>query len=246
MKLMISKEENNNFNMNEYLATDLDDMDYDDAIKKDKRKFCGYFYEKLKINQIILNTFSAIDPLRPRVIKIMLFVLEIDLYLFINGLFFNEDYVSEVFHSKKPENFFTFIPRSIDRFFYTTLVGVIISYIIDLFFYDEKKIKRIFKREKDSPIILRYEITQVIRGIQKRNKWFIILSSFIIIITLYYIFCFNNIYPHMREELIKSSIIIIIVMQILSLLSCLLEAILRFIGFRCKSEKMYKISLLLS
>ena len=148
MKLMISKEENNNFNMNEYLATDLDDMDYDDAIKKDKRKFCSYFYEKLKINQIILNTFSAIDPLRPRVIKIMLFVLEIDLYLFINGLFFNEDYVSEVFHSKKPENFFTFIPRSIDRFFYTTLVGVIISYIIDLFFMMKKKLKEYLKEKK--------------------------------------------------------------------------------------------------
>ena len=86
--LMTSKD-NNNFNMNEYLATELNDMDYDDAIKKDKRKFCNYFYEKLKINQIILNTFCAVDPLRPRVIKIMLFVFEIDLYLFVNGLFFN-------------------------------------------------------------------------------------------------------------------------------------------------------------
>ena len=176
----------------------------------------------------------------------MLFVLEIDLYLFVNGLFFNEDYVSEVFHSTKPENFFTFIPRSIDRFFYTTLVGVIIGYVIDCFFYEEKKIKGIFKREKDSIIILKYEITQIIRGIQKRNAWFIILSFFIIIVTLYYIFCFNNIYPHMRNEWIKSSIIIIIVMQLLSLLACLLEAILRFISFRCKSEKIYKISLLLS
>ena len=138
------------------------------------------------------------------------------------------------------------IPRSIDRFFYTTLVGVIIGYVIDCFFYEEKKIKGIFKREKNIILILKYEISQIIRGIQRRNKLFIILSFFIIIITFYYIFCFNNIYVHMRNEWIKSSIIIIIVMQILSILACLLEAILRFISFRCKSEKIYKISLLLS
>ena len=50
----------------------------------------------------------------------------------------------------------------------------------------------------------------------------------------------------MRDEWIKSSIIIIIIMQILSLLECLLETIIRFISFKCKSEKIYKLSLLLS
>ena len=145
-----------------------------------------------------------------------------------------------------PEKFFAFIPRSLNRFFYTTLVGVIIGYVIDFFFIEEKKIKGIFKREKDSKIILRYEISQVIKDVQKRNKWFIILSFFIIFLTLYYIFCFNNIYPHMRNEWIKSSIIIIFFRQLLSIFVCLLESIIRYISFKCKSEKIFKISLLLS
>ena len=233
-------------NMQQYLCTDIDDLDYDDAIKKDKRKFCVYLCGKLKANQIILNTFCVLDHLRPRTIKIMLFILEIDLYLFVNGLFFNEEYISEIFHSASPENFFAFIPRSLNRFFYTTLVGVIIGYVIDFFFIEEKKIKGIFKREKDSKIILRYEISQVIKDVQKRNKWFIILSFFIIFLTLYYIFCFNNIYPHMRNEWIKSSIIIIFVRQLLSIFVCLLESIIRYISFKCKSEKIFKMSLLLS
>ena len=241
-----NKKQENDINLEEYLKTDLDDLDYEDLIKKDKRKFCEYFYEKVKSNQIVLNTFCAIDHLRPRTIKIMLFILDIDLYFLVNGLFFNEEYVSEIFNSAKNENFFTFIPRSIDRFFYTTLVGVIVGYIIDFFFIEEKKIKRLFLREKDNIVILKYEISLIIKDIQKRNKWFIILSFFIIILTIYYVFCFNNIYPHMKNEWIKSSIIIIFVMQILSFLTCLLEAIIRFISFFCKSEKLYKISLLLS
>ena len=40
---MRTKDENN-FNMNDYLAIGLDEMDYDDVIKKNKRKFCSYFY----------------------------------------------------------------------------------------------------------------------------------------------------------------------------------------------------------
>ena len=236
----------NNINLDEYLKTDLDDLDYDDAIKRDNRKFCEFFYEKVKTEQMVLNTFCAVDPLRPRAIKIILFILDIDLYFFVNGLFFNEDYVSEIFNSKESENFFTFVPRSIDRFFYTTLVGVIVGYVIDCFFIEEKKIKKLFIREKENIIILKYEISQIIKDIQKRNTWFIILSFFIISFTFYYVFCFNNIYPHMRSEWIKSSIMIIIVMQILSLLACLLEAIIRFISFKCKSEKIYKISLLFS
>ena len=57
-------------NIQEYLSTDPDDMDYDDALKLDKRKFCQFFFDKLKVNQMILNTFYTKDPLKPRPLKI--------------------------------------------------------------------------------------------------------------------------------------------------------------------------------
>lgn len=34
-------------------------------------------------------------------IKIILFVLQIELYFFVNGLFYNEDYITEIFELKK-------------------------------------------------------------------------------------------------------------------------------------------------
>ena len=182
----------------------------------------------------------------PKTIKILLFILNIDLYLFVNALFFNEDYISEVFNSTKEEKFFTFVPRSYSRFFYTTLVGVIVNYIIDFFFIEEKKIKGIFKREKENIFSLNFEISKICKMIKKRYILFIILSFIITSFTLLYISCFNSVYPHMRNEWIKSSIIIIIIMEILSILKCLLETILRFISFKCKSEKIYKLSLILS
>ena len=144
------------------------------------------------------------------------------------------------------EGILPFVERFLDRFFYITLVGVIISYIIECFFIDEKKIKGIFRREKENILFLKYEISRIIKSISKRYNSFILLSFVITILTLYYVFCFNNIYPSMKGEWIKTSIIIIFSMQVLSVLQCFLEACFRFIGFKCKSEKIYKISLLLS
>ena len=221
-------------------------MDFDDAIKKDKRKFFEFLLENLKINQISLNTFNSKEPLKPRSIKIMLYILDLDLYLFINGLFFDEEYISEIFKIEEEDNFFTFIPRSIDRLFYSTFVGVIVGFFIDFFFIDEKKIKGIFKRERNNLMILKFEISKVIKNIKIRFTLFISLSFFILLFTLYYTICFINVYPHLMNEWIKSSIILFIIMQILSILICLFVSIIRFISFRCKSEKLYKISLYLS
>ena len=244
--IMINLNDRNDINIEEYLSTEPDDMDYYDVIKKDNRKFCQYFLDKLKVNHMIINTFFIKEPLRPRALKILLFIINIDLYLFINGLFLNEDYISQMFKVSDDEGIIPFIERFLDRFFYITLAGVIISYIIECFFVDEKKIKGILKREKDNTIILKYEITKAIKNIISRYNSFVILSFLISIFILYYVLCFNNIYPSMKGEWIKSTAIIIIAMQVLYVLQCLLETCIRFISFKCKSEKIYKISLLLS
>ena len=231
---------------NEYLATALDDMDYDDALIKDDRKFCEYFYETLKEKQIIANTFFASDMLKTRTLKIIIFILNIILYLVVNGLFFSENYVSEVYNLEGEEGFFDFFPRSIDRFFYTTVVSIIVGFIVDFFFVEEKKIKGIFIREKESTINIKIEIINFLKQMKKRYILFIIIVLIILLISLYYILCFNYVYPHMQIEWIKSSIVIMLILQILSILTCLLETILRFISFHFKSERIYKISKLIS
>ena len=221
-------------------------MEFDDALVKDKRTFCELFIENLKEDQIIANTFIAEDPLKPRTIKIILFILNIILYFVINGLFFSEEYIIELYHLETEDKFFSFLPRSISRFFYTTMVSVIVHIIIDCIFIEENKIKRILLREKEDILQLRYEIAVTSNSIKKRYNIFIIICFFICIISWYYVCCFNNVYKGVKEEWIKSSITIIIIMQILSILVSLLEAILRQVSFECKSEKIYKFRQILS
>ena len=178
-------------------------------------------------------------------IKIMLLVLQIELYFFINGLFYNEEYITNIFEQEK-DSFAKKAWRFFDNLFYAFLVGVIINYIIEFFFIQEKKIRTTFKREKDNLLILKYEMIQILKDIQKRYLSFIVISLIISVFIWYHISCFNNVYQHMKEEWLIFSVLIIVCIQIISLIKSLIETILRFLSFRFKSEKLYKLSLIFS
>ena len=221
-------------------------MDFDDSIRLDKRKFCEFLCDNLKDKQIILNTFCSYDPFKPRTIKIIIFLLNFFLYFVINALFINDEYISEIYYLENKENFFSFIPRSINRFVYTTIVSILIEFLVGFFFVEEKKLKKLFLREKEDRIIIKKEIISLIIFIRNRIVAFIACVFIIYFICLYYLICFNSIYPKIQIEWIKSSIFIFIIRQILSILQSVLETTLRFISFKCESEKMYKISKLIN
>ena len=236
----LNTEKKNEKFFEEYFETSLDDLEYDDAIVKDNRAFCEYFCDSFKEKQTIANTFFASDSLKTRSIKIILFIFDIILIFVINALFISEDYISMLYHLEKEDSFFTFIPRSISRFIKTTLVGELIGYVASFFFIEETKLKNIFKREKDDKIGLKSSVISLINEIKKRYISFIVLVFVIILISFYYLLCFNYVYPYTQMEWIKTSVMIIIIMQILSIFVILLDAICRFLSFKMQSEKMYK------
>ena len=136
-----------------YLSTSPDDMEFDDAIKKDKRSFCEFFCDCLKENQNITYTFIASDPINTRMIKFILFCLNLDLYFVVTALFYSESYISELYNlDEEDESFFSFIPRVFDKIIYTTLVSVVIGYMTNFFFFNKNKVRGIFKREKNNKI----------------------------------------------------------------------------------------------
>ena len=231
--------------MDEYLKTDIDDMEFEDALKYDERGFCEYFYDRFKEKQIIMDTFFNPESLKPMTIKIIILFLNIILYFVINGLFYSEEYVSDLFNSDEEEKFFSFFPRSISRFLYTTLVGAVVGIVVDFVTFDEKKVKRLFLREKKNTLQIKYEVGLMTTDI-KRNYLILIIICFVIdLVSLYYVNCFNNVYPNLTGEWIKSSICIIIIFQILYILIALLDALIRLLAFKLKSERVYKIKDLL-
>ena len=217
-------------------------MDFDEAIRKDHRKFCACYVDKLKDNQIIINTFCSDEPIKPKSIKVLFLIFQLDLYFFINGLFYDEEYISKIYHLEK-DTFFTMAERFFDNLIYAALAGIIINYIIEFFFIEEKKIKKILKIEKDNILILKYEMVKILKSIKTRYLLFIIISLIVSLIALVHTLCFNIVYFHTMPEWIVFSLIIILSMQMLSFVICFLQTALRFISFKFKSEKLFNLSL---
>ena len=235
----------NNY-MVHYLSRDADEMDFDDAFKLDKRKYCQFFWERIKHSILLINIFLVKEPLKPITIKILLFLMNVNLYFFINGLFINENYISEVYHEEN-SSLFSFTKRANYNFFYTTMTGFIIGVIINCIFVEEKKLKALFKREKGNKIIIKNESIVIIQKIKSRYSLFFIIAYIISLFSWYYINCFNNVYPHIKGEWIVSSITFIFTMQILfPLVLSIIETNLRYLSYKCKSEKLFKISQIFS
>ena len=230
----------------EYLSKSTDEMDFNDALKYDKRSFKEAFIELISEKIMTVNTFFMSEPLKPFLVKLVIYLLYINLFLIINGLFFSEDYISTVYYLEKKDKFFSFVPRSITRFLYTMAVSVIINFMINCFFIEEKRIKRIFIREKDNQKILKKEVASLSNLLKKRLIIFFIITFIIFIFSFIYIICFNYVYHFTQKEWIISSIFIIMVIELLVLLLSLLEICLRFISFKFKSERLYKLSNLLN
>ena len=92
---------------------------------------------------------------------------------------------------------------------------------------------------------MKEKIKDIMNELKRRYIAFIIVVSMILILSFFYLLCFNYVYPYTQIEWIKSSITIMIIMQILSLLKCILATSLRYLSYKFKSEKLYKISKIL-
>ena len=233
------------FDIKEYLSMSFDENDFDDVVDKEKRTFCQFLCEKSQESQLFIKAFYIKESLRPRPLKILVLIDKIKLYFLVNALFYTEDYLSEISSIDEKDSFFAFVPRRFNYFIYTYAVVGIISYIIDYFFIEEKKIKKIFIRNKEGELKIQYDISLIMKDIEKRFKILIAFSTISTILCFVYISCFNIVYPNTKMEWIKSSIFIILITQLINFLITFLECCIRYIAIKCNSDKLFRLSLLL-
>ena len=94
--------------------------------------------------------------------------------------------------------------------------------------------------------MIKIKIDEIMHQTLKRFIYFIIFSYIITLFILYYITCFNYRYYYIVNEWIKSSIFIFISIQILNILIIFAESSLRYLSFKNKRKKIYKLSLFLA
>ena len=227
--------------INKLINPEFDEYKFDDVLEKDKRSFTQFLVEKIFQNQIFIKTFLINHIYKPLSLKIMLLILFIELYFVITALFYTETYLSERFYSDKKETFLSFIPNRLDKIIFTAIICGIIQYFCSYFFDIDDHLRRILKNTKKNQVDL--ALAQFVKNIKNKFIILIVISMIITIFGFFYIACFNIVYPYIKHEWLKCSILMILLMQILNLLSTLLGACCRYFSIKWQNVKLFRLSL---
>ena len=236
-KCNVSKEE-----IDIFMDKSLNELDYDDAIIEDTRGFIDMFTDSLLENHIFLNSMFEEDKYKPSSIKIVIYTLRIDLYFVVNGLFYSQSYIDELYNLEEEETFWSFAFRATERIVYTSIIGKIMDFIIDFFIISGDKIKKKLDKNEGSKLIIKGEISNLSFEIIRNIHIFIFINFFIMLISFYYVSCFNNVFPNTKAEWIKSSVFIYVINEIISFLYIFATTLLRYLSITYKVENFFKLA----
>ena len=161
-KYGIAKEE-----FEQFIDKSPNEMDYDEAINDDNRTFLEMYKDYLFDNHFLLNCIFEKDKYKPTSLKMIIYNLRIGLFYVINGLFYNDSYIDELYNSDKEETFFSFIPRSIERIVYISIISGIIDFIVDFFIVSGDKIRKVLVENKTNKILIKGTISNIANKISK-------------------------------------------------------------------------------
>ena len=121
----------------------MNSLEYEKAIKYDRRTYCQYYWSLLRKKQIILFTFLPANDYNIVSIKIALFITSFSLYFTINGFFFSDDTMHKIYEDKGAYNFLYQIPQIL----YSSVISSLINIILKQLSLSEKSLLKL-KDEK--------------------------------------------------------------------------------------------------
>jgi hypothetical protein len=125
-------------------SEELNNLQYEDAIKFDKRTFFQYYISLLKKKHLIFFSFFPTDDYNLTTAKISLFLLSFSLYFTINGFFFSDKTMNKINENKGKLNIIFQIPQIL----YSTIISSVINIILKYLSLSEKQMLSI-KRQED-------------------------------------------------------------------------------------------------
>ena len=123
---------------------ELNTLEYELAIEKDKRTYFQYYWSLLKKKQLILFTFLPVDDYNLLTIKIGLFLISFSLTFTINVFFFTDETMHNVYENN---GIFDFLFQ-LQQILYSTIICAVINITLKQLSLSEKNILEM-KKEKD-------------------------------------------------------------------------------------------------
>ena len=217
--------------------SDYNDLPYTKALRIDKRNFFVVFFlvffNKIDIVQIIFFR----DEFEFLPISVNIFILDELLELFFNALLYNDDVISQKYHSNGKLDFITEQLLSLASNLISYLIMRVFSKLVvynEYFSLIEKEIKG---KEK-----LTKAVDLGLRVMKKAMTIFSVINITILLIIFYYLSIFCAMYPKSQASFFKDFGLGELQSLILSFAVAILVATFRKISLKCRIQKLYETS----
>ena len=225
-----------NITSNTLTSEELSLMEYEEAIKNDKRGWSQIYYAYLIDKNFFCNTFISESFINLRSIKINLFCFRLEVIFVFNALFYTDKYISKAYYNNGKLEIFTSLPKAL----YSFLVSLLATIIFKFFTNNKKEVYKIIK-EKDEKIEYNDLIKIVLKTIKIKFIIFFVLQIIFSFIFFYYVTAFCAVYQNSNLYWLYGCLETLLKDVIIPFLYCLLLASLRHFGIYKRIKFFYNI-----
>ena len=225
----VSKENLDNYQLN--------NLEYEEAIKLDKRNFFKIYWSILEREHLILFTFFKRNDHNIISVKYARFIFLVCTDMALNVFFFSDETMHKMYLDYGKYNFVQQIPQII----YSTLVSQMLEVFLcflsltDKYYYQMKEVKS----EKINTFF------KLLRRIQIKISSFFIFTGLMFLFYWYTVTCFCAVYENTQMAFIKDSFSSFGLGLLYPFILYLFPTILRIIALRCNKSNLlfvYKLS----
>ena len=109
-----------------YTDYEMNILEYNEALKTDKRTYIQYYLSLLKTNHLLFFTFFNNNDYNSKIIKVYIFFLNIVMSYTLNAMFYSETIMHRIYVESGKFNFLNQIPEMV----YSSLIGAFLNAII--------------------------------------------------------------------------------------------------------------------
>ena len=240
---IIKLNENEIFKMaleiNSLTITELNDLKYKDAFKKDSRTFCLYYLSLIKMNHILYFSFVPFLDFNSRIIKIFRFFFNFSVNFTVNALFFNDASMHKIYEEGGTFDFIYNLPQII----YSAIISGIIDFFIKLLALSESNFIKLknYKYKEEKELIT--EAQKIWCKIKTKFAFLFIILLGLLVLFWFYLACFCAVYNNTQIHLIKDTVISFSTSMIYPIFIYLIPSILRINSLNSKNRQyMYNLS----
>ena len=216
---------------------ELNNLEYDLALKLDKRNFLQIYWSLLKREHLVIFTFITREDHNIMFIKYSRFIFLLCTDMAMNVFFFSDETMHKMFIDYVKYNFIQQIPQ--------ITYSTIISKLIEIFLCYLSLTDKHFYQIKGAEKISKSSMKGIMKCIQIKFAFFFVFTSTMFIFYWYLITCFCSVYRNTQIAFIKDSLLSFLLGSLIPFGLYLIPSFLRTLVLKfnkCKIECLYNIT----